>query len=301
MNKGNGGPHPSAPSGAREAVTLLASIVAPVTVIGALLFYFGWSRSNAQASYFGIDSDVLGRSNQQYALRSIGSIFWPLVFILAGILVAMLTHALARSWAANERESRLTPTGAIIGAVGVALLVFGATAVRWRPLVGTGLVLTPTLFAAGAALTAYGAFLVANRGADGLPPIPRSALAVVLGVIVVFVFWAVGDYAAQHGRDLAKQMASNLWDRPSVTIYSPQRLYLEGRGIRERQLGGANSAYHYRYSGLKLLARAGDHYFLLPRCWTHERGVTIVLPASDTLRFDLAPGRWDRVDCAAAQ
>jgi hypothetical protein len=301
MNKASGGPHPSAHSGAREAIALLASIVAPVTVIGALLFYFGWSRSNAQASYFGIDSDVLGRSNQQYALRSIGSIFWPLVFILVGILIGMFTHDRARNWAADERESRLTPTGATIGAAGVALLILAGTAVRWRPLVGTGLVLTPTLFALGVALTAYGAFLVANRRADGLPPLPRSALALVLGVIAVFVFWAVGDYAAEHGRDLAKQMASNLWQRPSVTIYSPQRLYLEGQGITERHLGGTDSAYRYRYLGLKLLARAGDHYFLLPRCWTHEGGVTIVLPASDALRFDLAPGRQDLVDCAAAQ
>jgi hypothetical protein len=278
------------PLGAREIIELVALVVAPATLLGFLVYYFGWRRSHAQAAYFGIDSDVLGRSTHEYALRSIGSIFWPLVFILVGVLAAGAVHAFTASVVTGNRVPRPV-LAAVPAVVGFGLLVFAGTAVLWRPIAGSGAIRTPVAFALGIPIAAYALFLAWSREASGLRPIPRGPLLLIAGLVVVFLFWAVGDYADARGRDLASRTAENLSSLPSATVYSPQRLHLEGPGIEETRLEGPDSAYRYRYSGLKLLARAGTNYFLLPAGWTRTEGVTIVLPATDTVRVDFAPAR----------
>ena len=279
------------PSGARETLELVGLVVAPATLLGALLYYFGWARSRAQAGYFGIDADILGRSTQEYALRSIDSIFWPLVFILVGFLAASAVHAATRRWITNGNPPSPRLLAVIPAAFGFSLLVFAGTAVLWRPLLGNGAIRTPVAFALGVPMVAYALLLVASRGTSGLRPVPRGPLLIVVGLVVVFLFWAVGDYADARGRELARRTATNLGGLPSVTVYSPQRLHLEGPGIEETRLAGSDSAYRYRYSGLKLLSRAGTNYFLLPVGWTRTKGVTIVLPATNAVRLDFAPGR----------
>jgi hypothetical protein len=279
------------PLGAREVIELIALVVAPTTLLATLLYYFGWARSRAQAAYFGIDTDVLGRSSNEYALRSIGSVFWPLVLILLGILTAVWIHAGMRRWLGSGRRApNMHLLAAVLATVGLALLLVAAAGVFWPSLAGSGPIRTPLMFALGIPIVAY-ALLLAASGRSGIRPIPRGALALIAGLIVVFLFWAVGDYADARGRTLAERTAANLGGLPSVTIYSPQRLHLEGAGIQEASLTGPHSAYRYRYSGLKLLARAGSHYFLLPVGWTRTDGVTIVLPATNEVRLDFAPGR----------
>jgi len=51
-------------------LSLGASVVAPITIISALLFYFGYVSSRAQYAYFGIDVDAIGLSTQDYVMRS---------------------------------------------------------------------------------------------------------------------------------------------------------------------------------------------------------------------------------------
>jgi hypothetical protein len=47
-----------------RGLNVLGSIIAPATLLGALLFYFGYVSSRAQYDYFGIDVDVIGLSTQ---------------------------------------------------------------------------------------------------------------------------------------------------------------------------------------------------------------------------------------------
>jgi hypothetical protein len=285
----------------RDAIELVGLIIAPATLLTALLFYFGWVRSRAQAAYFGVDVDLLGRSSQDYMLRSIGSIFWPLALLLFAILFASFVHGSVKRLAAagKPRLLFLLAVFAIVG--GAALIVFGVLGVVWRPRAGGGAVLTPVAFALGIPVAAYATLVALSLGAirrrSRLPSLPRPQLLLVAGLVAVFVFWAVGNYANFRGKKLAARTAAHLKRLPSVTVYSPQRLFLEGLGVEETALTAPDSAYHFRYSGLRLFARAGGKTFLVPSGWCREdddedckqNGVTFVIRDNDTLRLDFSP------------
>jgi hypothetical protein len=283
----------------REAIEMVALVLAPVTLFGALLFYFGWARSSAQAHYFGLSGDVLGRSPREYALRSVDSIYWPCVLLVAGVLTAVLVHAGAKRLAAAQ-QTRLLFSLAVCGVVaGSALILFAALGVLW-PRGGYGAVATPAAFAVGAPLTAYSLFVMfctmPPRARRGLAAPPRAQSFLIAGLVAVFVFWANCSYADLRGENLAKRIAANLNVLPSVIVYSPRRLHLDGLGVEETRLTAPDSAYRYRYTGLHLLARAGARSFLVPSGWCRKdldgcerHGVTFVLPDNDALRLDFAP------------
>jgi hypothetical protein len=291
---------PAPTRGARDAVELIALVVAPATLLGALLFYFGWARSRAQARYFGVDVDLLGRSNQEYALRSIGAVFWPCALLLGAVLGALVVHAGARRLASARRRRLLLILAACAGAAGLALTVFALVGI-WDPRTGDGAVHTPAAFAVGIPVAAYALFVgvtvASAHGSRSIPPLPRAPFVLVAGLVGIFVFWAVGAHADLRGQRLAERTAANLRALPSVTVYSPHRLYLDGLGVEETALPGSDGAYRFRYSGLRLLARAGARNFLVPTRWCRvdrdrsceRHGVTFVLQDSDALRLDFAP------------
>src|ERR687891_1139456 len=77
----------SAWSSVSEVIT---TFVAPTTLVGALVFYFGWTRTRAWWLYFGIDPSVLGFSNQDYVLRSVNALFPALLVVaIAAAAVAL--------------------------------------------------------------------------------------------------------------------------------------------------------------------------------------------------------------------
>ena len=58
-----------------------ASIVAPVTLLSALLFYFGYVSSSSEYAYFGVDVDTIGLSTQGYIMRSPQTLLVPLLVL----------------------------------------------------------------------------------------------------------------------------------------------------------------------------------------------------------------------------
>jgi hypothetical protein len=70
----------------RDALRPLVGILANVTVLTALLIYFGWRRSETQAQRLGIDESVPAMSTREYLLRSVG----PVLVMLVGVGVAGL-------------------------------------------------------------------------------------------------------------------------------------------------------------------------------------------------------------------
>src|SRR3954454_5505255 len=83
---------PSTLSRVGNFVTSAASVVAPLSVLTALLFYFGYASSRAQYEYFGIDVDTIGRSPQHAALRSPQSRLTPLLGSLVLGIPAATAH-----------------------------------------------------------------------------------------------------------------------------------------------------------------------------------------------------------------
>jgi hypothetical protein len=69
-------PPPSAapPSGEwplRSVLSVLTTLGPPLTIATALMFYFGWARSDVQARYMGLDVSLFGLSAHDYVLHSI--------------------------------------------------------------------------------------------------------------------------------------------------------------------------------------------------------------------------------------
>ena len=155
-------------------VSLGATIVAPVTVLGALLFYFGYVSSASEYAYFGINVDTVGLSTQSYIMRSPQTLLVPLLvltLISAGFLTLnsavrrRITSAVADAVGTAEpdaeplrriRRIRHRAQRSMIG--GLALLsvgiVFLFTYSYMRDWAFYGLV-TPLLIGCGAAIIAY--------------------------------------------------------------------------------------------------------------------------------------------------
>jgi hypothetical protein len=270
-------------------VALLGSVIAPATLIGTLLFYFGYVSSRAQYDYFGIDVDVVGLSTQDYVMRSPQPLLVPLVVmaLLGAGLVALHTrirrHCDAPGFERSMRRS--IAVGLAFVAVSVGLLLAYPLLAGWDPYP----LVTPVVLGVGAAVAAYGVgtlrFLHRRRvptdAADHSPP--RVAVMVLLwAAVAACAFWATATLAQWSGLGLARHQANNLDDLPSVVVDTRERLFLPDEAeVVEMGLPAADgSTYRYRYWGLRLLVVGEDHLYLVPNTWNNH-DTTLVLPYGD--------------------
>ena len=158
-------------------LSLGGSIVAPATLITALLFYFGYVSSRAQYDYFGVDVDTVGLSTQDYVMRSPQPLLVPLLVLtlLAGGFLA--AHLAARRQAAVHPSFRSVAKGLVAG--GLILLGLGVALLFGYAVIGDWAyypILTPLILAAGGTLAAYGITTIRwmDRRAEGTSV--RSAL-----------------------------------------------------------------------------------------------------------------------------
>jgi hypothetical protein len=280
-----------------KAVKSVGAIVAPTTLVTALLFYFGWARTNAQASYLGLDATTLGYSNQDYLLRSISSVLLPAGEVLVVGLVCLWADA-AIGRRIDQRRNLALFRALMFAAwgVGVVLLAVGVSGLNDRgPLIS--LRVLPLLFLGGIGLAAYAVHLhrrlpggdrstsPGDRSSGSMPSLSSLLVAVLLAMALI---WEVANYADSVGRGLGRRMMSEaqLAGRPDVVVYSPKRLHIEAEGVTEAAFAEPDSAYGFRYSGLKLLFRSGGKYFLVPASWTPDHGVNIVLPDVESMRIE---------------
>jgi hypothetical protein len=283
---GSGRP-PSPFDGLRPLVTLLGN----VTVLTALLFFFGWRQTATQDGDLGLDQDVFGLSTQDYLLRSVS----PVVRLLAvlgvlGLACAYLDRTLR--WVIRERGVQARVVRICVRALdfawlAVPLLVY---LLMWRRPDSADLhIAYPLALGAGVLLIVYRSQLRRSLGlsahdASGRGTVERGAVALL---IAVAVFWATSNYADVEGRRLATAFRAS--DLKQVTVFSSHRLGLTG--AREQTVAGSDADYRYRYSGLRLMAHSGGHYFLVPADWTPTSGVLVILADTDPLRleFGVAP------------
>ncbi len=158
-------------------VSIGATIIAPVTVLGALLFYFGYVSSAAEYAYFGIDVDTIGLSTQDYIMRSPQTLLVPLlVLTLASAGFLTLNAAVRRRIASAVAHVADVPDAAEPDAdparhfehirhmvqrsrvFGLAVLTVGIVLLSTYSYVrdwALYALVTPLLIALGAALIAY--------------------------------------------------------------------------------------------------------------------------------------------------
>ncbi|EWT02751.1 hypothetical protein N865_04725 [Intrasporangium oryzae NRRL B-24470] len=265
---------------------VLGQVVAPATLITAVLIFFGWSRTAALFGWFGVDPTSLGFSSTDYLLTSQDGLFVPGVVIALLVLVMMWVLALVR------RSGRPSPlSGPWVGPAaavgGLALTTNGLLGVFGRGVLVDRLCVAPLCLIAGVALLSLAAHTVRSRRltySRGAGVAEITALTIVMAMAL---FWAAGDYSAAVGRQRATEIAAGLHARPHVVLYSDRSLGITARGVRAvRCVGGDAAAYGFRYSGLVLLLNSEGQYVFLPAGWTRSAGSAIAVPKRDGIRLD---------------
>lgn len=272
---------------------LAGRVIAPSTLIGTLLFYYGYVSSRAQYDYFGLDVDVIGLSTQEYVMRSPQPLLVPAIaFTLAGAgLITLNGWIRGRSSRPDfgtwiRRAVRL---GLATVATGVLLVLAYPWLDSWRPYP----LLTPVVLGLGSALVGYA--LVTLRWLAGQPGQPATAaatrprLSLVLSVFAttaVCLFWATATFAQWAGAGLARDQARHLDDLPSVVVDTAEQLHLPAAsGVTEVALPAADgSTYRYRYWGLRLLLAGNGKLFVVPDRWS-SHDTTLVLRDNADVRL----------------
>lgn len=268
-----------------DLIKLVTSIGSPIALISALLFYFGWARSERQAKEFGADASVFAMSTDDYVLRSVDALFLPLVFVLLLLLLAFRLDRWLRGGGTSSPRLRhasraLRWSGLVLVPLGLA--GFGAS-------VTAGQLTVRVCWLLAVLLTGYGYLL--RRDATGTPQaLSRRSLASFAVLVTAMLFWFTEGVASAYGAALARDLQSHLADELNpVVLFSAKDLHLDGSGVEATPLAGAESAYTVRYTGLYLLQRSGDKYFLLTDGWSQDQGRLIVLPDTPGIRVEFGP------------
>lgn len=284
------GAPPEPPSGGAAGVLrLVAAVGSPIAIGTGLLFYFGWVRASVQARRLGYDTAILDWSIQDYMLRSISVLFIPLMALLVvALLLVWLHHSLLLP--AVGRHERLTTQAPrwlkrswlLWVSAGIALsLVAG-------PFSGLAISTSITL---GLLCALYGDLLARRPGGrepSGQAQMSTAAKALVLALLALSVFWNTERLAGIIGEAYADQIAADPRRLLAVTVYSPQSLEVDVPGVVETKLGGGDSAYRYRYQGLRLVQRSGNRYLLISELWDEQSGRIVVLRDTDAIRMEFA-------------
>ena len=271
--------------------------LAPAGVVTAVLYYFGYVREGVLFAYFGVDLGSVKFSTTDYLVESAGTVFLPLATVLIGGLVVVIVHHLLAYLLTRVKHRWRRVAWLTVGAITLILLVFGIVGLQLRahPLISP--LAAPVALLGGALLLEYTVEML--RVYESIPDQLEVTFAstrilrrgLVIALVLVAAFWATATVAKERGTDAAKAIEVSLPLDPQAIVYSHDRLQITGFGVNLERLDATDSAYHFRYNGLRTLIHKGGYWFLLPVGWTHNNGSTvIVLPDSATgVRVDLAP------------
>lgn len=288
----------------KDVFAILGSLGAIVALVTAVMLYFGWRRSDVQAQDMGIDVSLFDFSSQDYVIRSISSLYLPLLVIF-GLALGWLwlhrriTEMIRRLSTAQPevraRAARRTRRVALIAtAVAAGCLLFTlATAMSSPPwplgpikdaLEDDQWVVPAVLIIA--TLAATYAFWLGRRLAEREPHTPPRQLAlagaIVVSIVVLAAFWMLEEYASSIGHRRAAEIEANVRFLPRASVISPTPLGIRLEGITEEVVKASGSTY-YRTDGLRLLARAGGKLLLLPENWTPTTGIVVVADRQDLI------------------
>lgn len=269
----------------------VTQILAPTTLITALMIYYGYVATYARFQYFGIALEAMDLTVQELILNGTETMWVPLTTVLLLVLVSVGIHV------AHLRLIELGRWPRPVWAAGVAMMA-GGLALLIRAVVGVVVPevaraetagVTPLCLSLGTLLIAYGGYVVMRTWSR-----PRwvSVLAVVTTVSLVIsgVVWTTNSFASAFGRGLGITISRNLTRYPEAVIDTTERLTLVvGPERMERLPAAKGEKFKYRYRGMRLLIEAGGRLFLVPEKWTSSSG-TLVLPYSADVRVQFLPG-----------
>ena len=284
--------------GATDALPRLfkvfGGIVAPTSLLTALLFYFGRSRAAGYYRFFHVNSTVLDLTTNDYLFSGVDGLFVPIAVTCLLALVLMWANRLLLTRVppgARRRTLRvLVPVAGLLGVVLVGLAfadlltdggVFGANS-------ATGGV----LLAIGVILLVYAVRLVRLSPPRTPEPVGRRATtglaewAAAFLLVSIGLFWAAQAYAFGVGTGGAITLYKALPAVPEAILYSEHSLSLAVPGVTEVRCADPDAAYRFRYDGLRLVREAGDQYLLLPVTWDRTTGTAVLIPRSGSIRLE---------------
>ena len=278
-------------------VRLATSVIAPTTVLTALLIYFGHVATTAEYRHFGITLGTLELSTQDLVLRSIGALYAPLGGLLLLLLLGTwVQHTIARWLAVEAHRTWLRGAAVVLIAGGVAAFARGGYGVVVPEVARTEpIAVSPLSLGLGVTAVAYGRYLLQRTARERPDPrrtiwLRRASLAFTAGLITLSLFWATNSFAGAYGRGRAADVAERLQvDRPRVTLDTTERLFVvspdDSLGVVETPLPVEDGqTFRYRYTGLRLLVEASGRMFLLPDQWEAATGYTLVVRVDDDVR-----------------
>ena len=280
-------PRDEAPS---KGLRVFGSLLAPTTVLTALLFYFGTRHAIFFCEWFGVHYSVLGLSAPDYLIRSSDGMFVPLTVLAAAGLATLwgyrFLHATLapRTWRVLIR--RAVP---VLVSLGVVLLLLGLVGVAVPPLLyavpglpGVCVALGVILFPAAEHLHTT----LSGRRAAGVVPVIQWTFTFVLASIGLF--WAVTDYSAAVGEARGYEYETKLGGMPRTAVFSVKDIGIRGPGVTTTACTAPDSAFKFRYDGLVMVLQSSSQSVLLPREWNKRDGVAIVLPRSGDTRLEFS-------------
>ncbi len=285
---------PDAASTLRSALSVITTVGTPLTIITALMLYFGWARSDAQSRWMGIDVSLFHFSAQDFVLRSISTLFVPL--LVAGVvgIVWLELHRRAAAASADPERSRVVRVaGTVTMCAGIATAVVGVALAAMKLQWPFGSVVFPLLLAGGTAFAAYGRQLrQLGRGPAAVRiSVPRWQVVLenlFVGVIIALaVFWAVGEYAGIVGRGVGREIEGTISSLPKATAISEVPLGIDAPNVTTNEISVGPKTL-YRTSGLRLLGESGGRIFLLNDGWSRRSGSIIVLEDDKSVSWQFA-------------
>ncbi|MEU8241012.1 hypothetical protein AB0C07_22440 [Actinoplanes missouriensis] len=279
------GPVRQGPEGAGLLHTV-AVVGSPIALASALMFYFGWIRTRAETRALGYDVAVTGMSVQDFVMKSVLVLYVPLLVpVLAALVLAWAHHRLL---ARAEHQPPLRDSVLWVARFAAVSWPLWLTAYAGMVLLFPGLrwLALPVCLTAALLSTAY-ADLVRRRLAprERFAPTVRGLLLVAL---TLAVFWDVERLAGAVGSAYAARITANPDELAAVTLYSADRLWLQGPDVTETRLGPDDSGYRYRYDGLRLLQYSGGRYFLIGARPDDQHPRVLVVAESPELRWEFS-------------
>jgi hypothetical protein len=270
-----------------EVAQSVASIVAPLTIIAAILGYSGWVRTRAYYGYFGISSSLLALTPQDYLFQSAGVGFGAVLLVALAVVLLLIVDGVIQCIIGRMRPSRRERTTWLIAAFG-ALLTLSALGLAIDSVMRAA---TPSVI--GAAILAFGAVLYLRFGFSlpwhGGSRIQLPIIAICAALLMLASFWALTAYAKNLGDGAARDVDRNINALTAVTVYSKEPIDLAGGNIRGSRVMDQEEKWNYRYIGARLLVYSNDRWFIIPKSSSDRyRSSVIVLLDNDKVRVETA-------------
>jgi hypothetical protein len=278
-----------------RALKIFSSILAPTTVLTALLFYFGVQHANSFCRWFGVHYSVLGLSVADYLIRATDGMTVPITVVAAVGLATLWAHRLLEArLSPNAWQTLLRRAVPVLAVAGVLLVGLGLTGLAAPALLYRFPGLPGLCIAVG-----FVFFPLADRlhqartGRRGSPTAAVVQWTFTFVLVTVGSFWAVTDYSAAVGELRAYEYEVALPTMARTVVFSGKDLGVRTRGVQVTPCA-PDARYRFRYDGLVLVLQSGGTSLLLPREWNRADGTAILLPSSADVRLEFTPNGTTR-------